>query len=132
MKRRLRFSRRTRLRLTLLVLLSLLFQQMALASYVCEAADARGGDAAMIVHCDGTSMAPAKDVRALCTLHCAQQSTVTQGTQAPSVPALPFAFPLPSPPLLAVLQTARAMHMNDALWRAPGIPPVFRFRVLLI
>ncbi|MGA9335251.1 MAG: hypothetical protein WBV39_13310 [Rudaea sp.] len=132
MKRRLRYSRRTRLRLTLLVLLSLLSQQVALASYVCNAADIRAGTATMMAHCDTMPMAPARNARALCTLHCAQLSTVTQGVHAPSVPALPFAALLPSPPLLAALPTAHAMHAHAALWRAPGIPPKFRVRVLLI
>ncbi|MDQ2971859.1 MAG: hypothetical protein ABIY40_04400 [Rhodanobacteraceae bacterium] len=132
MKRLPRPSRRTRLRLTLLVVLSLLFQQLALASYVCAAADMPASDAAMIVHCQGMSMAQAKQSPALCTWHCAQQSASTQSTQAPSVPALSFAAPLPSPSLFAALPAARAMNASAPIWRASGIPPEFRFRVLLI
>lgn len=133
MTRRLHPSRRNRLRLTLLLVLSLLFQQTAMAAYVCASADMPAGDAAMAAHCDGMPMPQAKHAPALCTWHCAQQSASTQGAQAPTVP------PLLAPALMAAtsvtlirLPATRALNARDPLRRPSGIPPALRFRVLLI
>lgn len=132
MTRRLRPSRRTRLRLTLLVVLSLLVQQAAMAAYVCASADMQAGNAAMAAHCDGMPMAQAKHAPALCTWHCAQQSASTQGAQAPTVPPLPAFMPLPASLAFILLPASQALDVRDPELRTSGIPPALRFRVLLI
>lgn len=132
MRHLLRPNRRTRLRLTLLVVLSLLFQQMAFAAYVCGAADMPAGDKAMRAHCDGMPMAQQKQAPALCAQHCAQQTASTQDARAPSVPPLLMPALLPTSFRIAALPSAHAPHVHSAAWRTSGIPPALRFRVLLI
>jgi hypothetical protein len=132
MKSRLRPSRRTRLRLTLLAVLALLFQQVALASYVCASPDMSAGGAAMRAHCDGMPMAQQKQATALCPQHWAQQASVTQDARLPNVPPLALPAMLPPMPGIVALPLSRASPERDAPWRSRGIPPALRFRVLLI
>lgn len=134
MKSLLHPRRRARLRLTLLAILALLFQQVALASYVCSSADiAASGHAAMGAHCTGMPMARVKHAPVLCAWHCDQVTPSTQNAQTPSVPPLALPALLPaSPTLTFALPSAHVAHAHDALWRSRGIPPALRFRVLLI
>jgi hypothetical protein len=133
MKSRLRPSRRTRLRLTLLAVLALLFQQTALAAYACSHADMPVGNTAMAMHCEGMPMTQAEQSPALCSAHCAHQPVTTPDVHAPTVPPLLMPALLPTPPLtLAALPASHASNAGDAAWRLSGIPPTLRFRVLLI
>lgn len=131
-KRFIRPTRRTRLRLVLLAVLSLLFQQVALASYVCSAAEVPATNVAMSAHCDGMPMTQQKQAPALCAQHCAQQTPATQDARLPSVPLLLMPALLPAPPTFVALPVASAPHVRSAAWRTSGIPPALRFRVLLI
>lgn len=133
MKSRLRPSRRTRLRLTLLTVLALLFQQTALAAYACSRADMPAGNTAMAMHCEGMPMAQAEQSPALCTTHCAHQAVTTPDVHAPTVPPLLLPALLPATPLtLTALPASHASNARDVAWRRSGIPPALRFRVLLI
>lgn len=132
MTRGFRPNRRTRLRLTLLAVLSLLFQQVALASYACSAADMPAMDAAMSTHCDGMPMAQDQQNPALCPVHCADQALATQDAHAPTVPPLLLPALLPAPVVLVTLPAARTAHERTSALRLSSIPPALRFRVLLI
>lgn len=138
MKCVLRPSRRIRLRIALLAILSLLFQQVALASYLCSPADIPAGNAAMGTHCDGMAMVdgvnPAKAAPALCTHHCAQQTPTAQDARLPSVPPLLLPALLPPTPLAVAASPARlaaTRNLAEAR-RTPGLPPALRYQVLLI
>lgn len=130
--RRFRHTRRTRLRLTLLAVLALLFQQVALASYVCAQPIMPAGDAAMRAHCDSMPMAQQKQTPTLCAQHCAQQSATTQDARLPNVPPVALSALPPFAPMLVALPSSHASPERDAPWRSRGIPPALRFRVLLI
>jgi hypothetical protein len=124
--------RRIRLRLVLLAVLSLLFQQVALASYVCSTADVSSTDAAMSMHCDDMPMAQGQKNSALCPVHCADQALATQDAHAPTVPPVSMPAQLPAAILLVTLSATHAVHARVAAWRLSGVPPALRFRVLLI
>jgi hypothetical protein len=125
-------SRRIRLRIALLAILSLLFQQVALASYLCSPADIPAGNAAMSTHCDGMPMAHGQQNKALCPVHCADRALATQDVHAPTVPPVSIPALLPAPIVLVTLSTQHAVNQHAAAWRLSGIPPTLRFRVLLI
>ena len=134
MRRRPLFARRTRLRIALLALCALLFQQLALVAYACslpQAAvpvQAAMQSMASMPCCDGmTSMI--QHARALCVQHCAQQTPAPQDARSPTVPVL--ALP-PQPPVLAIAVSLQSTRFDD---RAPvdlGASPPPRCCVLLI
>ena len=130
--RHLRPTRRTRLRLTLLAVLSLLFQQATFAAYVCSNADMPAGNVAMSAHCAGMAMAQQKQAPALCVQHCAQQTASPQDARLPNVPPLLLPALVPAQPLVQVVPVSTAQHAQTVAWRRSGIPPALRFRVLLI
>jgi hypothetical protein len=136
MKRHLRMTRRTRLRLALLAILALLCQQVAFAAYLCPAIAMPAMDMAMSADCNAMpETAPTQDTRATttqCVLHCAQQAAVTNNVQSPSVPPLLMPAMLPAPLSVAPLSAARTAHARDAMERTPALPPPLRYRVLLI
>ncbi|TAL97327.1 MAG: hypothetical protein EPN69_03345 [Rhodanobacter sp.] len=132
MKTRWLKNRRTRLRLMLLVVLSLLGQQVALASYPCPTADMPVGNAAMSMHCDGMSMLQQKQAPSLCAQHCAQQPPATQDAQLPHVPYLFMPALLPSPLALTTTYASGTLLRSESASPVSGLPPSLRFRVLLI
>ena len=132
MKRRLRMTRRIRLRFALLAVLSLLFQQVALASYACSTVGMPVSNAGMTAHCDGMPMTHGKQDPALCPAHCAQQVLAAQDAHAPTVPPLSMPALLPAPIVLTALPTTYTAHEHAAAWRLSGISPALRFRVLLV
>lgn len=132
MKRYRHSTRRNRLRLTLLMVLSLLAQQVAFAAYACPAADVPVADAAMTTHCQGMSTSQLEQAPALCASHCAQQASATQVERLQNVPpSLMLALP-PSLPTLAALPVLRMRLPNVTAVPFGGIDPTLRFRVLLI
>ncbi|HET6912372.1 MAG TPA: hypothetical protein VFH71_03385 [Rhodanobacteraceae bacterium] len=131
-KRFLRPTRRIRLRLVLLAVLSLLFQQVALASYACSTADMPTPSAAMTASCDGMPMVHGQQNQALCPAHCAHQALTIQDAHAPTVPPLSMPALLPAPIALTTLPATLSTHDRATAWRLSGIPPTLRFRVLLI
>ncbi|HJU08345.1 hypothetical protein [Dyella sp.] len=120
------------MRLTLLAVLALLFQQVAFASYLCGASELPTSDVAMNAHCAGMPMTQQKQAPALCAQHCAQQTASTQDARLPNVPPLSLPALLPAQPLVQALPVFTAQYGQNAAWRRSGIPPTLRFRVLLI
>jgi len=129
-------TRRARLRLTLLAILALLCQQVAFAAYVCPATAMPATDTAMSADCNAMPVAApmpdAQTATTLCVLHCAQQATVTNNVQSPSVPPLLLPAILPALLSVATVPSARTAHVRDAAQRTPGLPPPLQHQVLLI
>ena len=132
MTRGFRPNRRTRLRIVLLAVLALLFQQVALASYACSTVNMPVSNVGMTAHCDGMPMTHGQQNQALCPAHCAHQAVATQDAHAPTVPPLVMPALLPAPIVLATSPPTYAAREHTAAWRLSGIPPALRFRVLLI
>ena len=134
MRRRPLFARRTRLRIALLALCALLFQQLALVAYACslpQAAvpvQAAMQSMASMPCCDGmTSMI--HHARALCVQHCAQPAPAPQDARAPMVSAL--ALP-PQPPVLAITPAPPSTRLDERAAADLGASPPPRCCVLLI
>lgn len=129
-------TRRIRLRLVMLAVVSLLFQQMALASYLCSPVDMPADSTAMSMHCQGMPMAqrraPDNAPSALCVQHCSHQVASTQDANLPNVPPLLIPALLPAQPIMTALPLSKAAHARAATRRMPGFPPALRYRVLLI
>ncbi|TAN08615.1 MAG: hypothetical protein EPN38_01380 [Rhodanobacteraceae bacterium] len=125
-------NRRIRLRLVLLAVLSLLFQQVAFAAYACSTVDMPVTNVGMTAHCDGMLMTHGTQNPALCPAHCAHQVLAPQDAHAPTVPPLSTPALLPAPVVLVTLPAAQATYEHAAARRLAGIPPALRFRVLLI
>lgn len=132
MKRHAFRNRRTRLRLTLLLMLSLLFQQFALAAYVCPVLGAPAVNAAVRMHCDDTSAPQQRDGSPLCDQSCAQQPLTAQHAQLPDIPPSSIPAWLPSSLLAVVPRTSGTPFWSETAAPDTGTPPVLRFRVLLI
>ncbi|MDE1959447.1 MAG: hypothetical protein KGI40_10250 [Xanthomonadaceae bacterium] len=133
MRRRPHFTRRTRLRLALLALCALLFQQMALAAYACPLPASATAMAPMtaMASMPGCAGMPQMDAHGtqLCAQHCAQQAPAPQDARLPAVPAL--ALP-PQPPVLVVAASLQSPRFDDrAAADLDGSPPP-RSCVLLI
>lgn len=133
MKPLLRLRRRVRLRIALLAIVALLFQQTALAAYVCSRADMPAADTAMNTHCNGMPMAQPEHDPSLCTLHCAHQAQSAQTASVPPVPPLALPAILPQASLAALALTPdQATYAHDPSRRSPGVPLALHFQVLLI
>lgn len=136
MQRWFRPTRRTRLKIALLAVLAMLFQQVALAGYLCSPADMPPDNAALAAHCEAMPMVdgqvPAKPAPALCGAHCAGHVLAAQDVHAPAVPPLLLPALLPDTIAFAALPSTHTAREHAAAWRLSGIPAVLRFRVLLI
>jgi hypothetical protein len=123
--------RRQRVRLCLLVLVSLLFQHVALAAYACAPAPASPPSMpAGMEHCAAMAAAPAPmPATALCEKHCSPDQTVVSDSAALHVPALAA-----SAVFLPVLDQPRAHALQRAevpIARSDP-PPRLRYCSLLI
>jgi hypothetical protein len=122
---------RTRVRLSLLVLASLLFQQVAMTAYACELVRTTPPPMpAGMEHCVQMDMAPTQaESPALCEKHCAPDLTLLTDAAAPSVPAMvlppSFALVVHSPTMDA------AQHEDVPLSRSDP-PPRLRYCSLQI
>lgn len=119
---------RHRIVVSLLVIASLLFQQVAVAAYACDAAPHHPSPAP-VSHCEQAHQAGSPDMSPLCEKHCAPDSTVLTDS-ALAFPALalpPVLFSLvvhePSTPLAP---------SNDVSLIRSDPPPRLRFCSLLI
>ena len=125
-----RLRARHRCRLILLLVLSLLFQQAAMAAYACPLDQMPQRMEAMPEHCAGMDMQQASDNPALCAKHCAPDLS-TAAVQVPvSVPAslLPptgLIALLPAPLQRGIAHAAVPITQSDP-------PPRLRFCSLLI
>ena len=136
MRTRRRLSRRRRVLVAGIVMFCLLFQQLAMAAYVCTL-PAGQAVAAMTRHCadmhmDSSGRAPAHsnpDPR--CDEHCASHVSATPDARVPMVP--PLALP-PAPPALpgTIADVPEQAVLPDASRFPPEPPPSLRFCSLLI
>ena len=121
---------RHRLRIALVVILCLLFQQVALAAYACPMEQMPPEMTAMAEHCAEMGMQPDQDNPTLCSKHCSPDfSTLTDHVKV-SVPALmlpPVAFA----PVLVTPVTHVAVQAEIPIARSDP-PPRLRFCSLLI
>ena len=125
-----RLRARHRCRIILLLVLSLLFQQVAMAAYACPLEQRPQRMEAMHEHCAGMGMQQARDNPALCAKHCAPDLS----TAADHVPLTVPASLLPPTGLPPVLQ-AQVQHgvARAAVPIAQSDPPPrLRFCSLLI
>lgn len=137
MRTRLHISRRHRVLWTGVVLFCLLFQQLAMAAYVCTL-PTRPADTVMTGDCAamGTgSMEKAsfqhQSPDARCAEHCAGNATSAHDVRLPAVP--PLLLPMASPMLLGTIAHApEQAPMPDAALLRPDPPPTLRFCSLLI
>lgn len=128
-----RLKRSTRLRIALLAIAALLFQQTALAAYVCSVADMPATNVAMTAHCGSMPMVQAPGDPALCVPHCAQTPVPVPSVSSPQVPPLILPALLPANlQLTPIRRPATCRYAGDALQRTRGVSPELRFDVLLI
>ena len=136
MRIRYRLSRRRRALLAGVVMCCLLFQQLAMAAYVCTL-PAKPVVVGMMEHCAGMGMdsgaqAPthaSPDPR--CDEHCAGHATAAPDARVPMVP--PLMLP-PAPPaqLGTVAHAPDQAALPDSTLFPPDPPPTLRFCSLLI
>lgn len=124
-------TRRRRTVLGLLLIASLLFQQVAVAAFACTLASAPPpAMPAGMEHCAQMDSGPAQvESPALCAKHCAPDSSVVSDTAAPGVPAL--ALPPMFPLVLAAPGPHVAMLAHVPLVRSDP-PPRLRYCSLQI
>jgi hypothetical protein len=131
----LHIKRRHRVRLVLLAVLALLFQQTALAAYACSANAMpmapmpAGGMQTMSMPAQPTNGEAAQP---LCLQCCAQPVPASQGDQLPSVPLSQLAAIMPMQPIVPKLPAWPATKARAAAERMPGLAPPLKYRVLLI
>lgn len=124
-------TRRTRhrLRIAFLAIVCLLFQQTALAAYLCPMEQMPAETSAMS-NCAGMDMGQQQDNPALCEKHCSPDHSVAADAVKLTVP------PLTLPPLLLAAMDVQpvvpvADHADGLLARSDP-PPRLRFCSLLI
>lgn len=121
---------RQRFKIILVTVFCLLFQQAALAAYLCPVQRMPAETFAMAEHCAEMGMAQAQDNPALCQKHCAPDVLLTIDSASPVVPALALA-----PPMHALV-LARPISNVSVQAEAPiarsDPPPRLRFCSLLI
>lgn len=118
------------LRLAWAALLALVFQQGALAAYVCPIGETETESAAVMADCKSMSM-PDPDAPALCEQHCLREHVTHPELKAPQVPSL--ALPAFHLALTSVLSpTAQAQFYEDIPTCRSDPPPAQRFCSLQI
>lgn len=119
-----------RLRIAVLVIFCLLFQQAALAAYLCPLEQMPAETSAMAEHCAEMGMDEAQDNPALCEKHCAPDVLATADHASPTVPALALAPPMHG---LVLAQPISHVTVQAEVPIAPSDPPPrLRFCSLLI
>lgn len=119
---------RQRLRIVVLVIFCLLFQQAALAAYLCPQEQMPSETSAM--HCAEMGMDQAQDNPALCQKHCAPDVLVAADHASPTVPALTWASPIYA---LVLAQPISHVTVQAEVPIEPSDPPPrLRFCSLLI
>jgi len=125
-----RLRARHRLRVALVVIACLLFQQVALAAYACPMEQMPAEMEAMAEHCAEMGMQQAEDNPALCAKHCAPDLATAADHAKLSVPALMLP-PLTFAPVLITPVTHVAVQAEMPIARSDP-PPRLRFCSLLI
>jgi hypothetical protein len=137
MRFRYRLSRRRRLLWVGLVVFCLLFQQLAMAAYVCTLPTAPATHELAMSDCEAMGMGASHHASAQhpvdprCTEHCASHVSATPDAKVPAVP------PLLLPPDFAamaklVVRAPTWTHLPDTRLFPPESPPSLRFCTLLI
>ena len=129
MRRMLRRTRQ-RLRTAALVVICLLFQQVALAAYLCPMEQMPPETMAMAGHCDEMGMAQEQDNPALCEKHCSPDYGVAADAAKLTVPplALPAIVMMP----VQVQSVSGLVLQADVPLARSDPPPRLRFCSLLI
>jgi hypothetical protein len=124
-------NRQTRQRVKiLLVIFCLLFQQVALAAYLCPLERVGAPTSAMVEHCAEMGMQQDPGNPALCQKHCAPDVLVVADHASPTVPALALA-----PPMHGLVLAQPISHVTvqaEVLFAPSGPPPRLRFCSLLL
>lgn len=119
---------RQRLGLVLLLIASLLFQQVAVAALACPGP--QPAEPVLSAHCAAMGMAPAPKPNPLCEQHCSPTQTVPTDATAGSVPALAMDAMAFTAPLQ--LATPALAHRLERELARPSPPPRLRYCRLLI
>ena len=125
-----RLRARQRLRVALVVIACLLFQQVALAAYACPMEQMPPQMEAMAEHCAEMGMQQAQDNPALCAKHCAPDISTAADHAQLSVPPLMLS-PLAFAPVLVTPVTRVAVQAEIPIARSDP-PPRLRYCSLLI
>lgn len=121
---------RHRLRIALVVIFGLLFQQVAMAAYACTMPSMPPDPVEMAEDCADMGMERVEEAPAVCAEHCSPDRVVASDHVAPSVPAL--ALPPPEfAPVLMPSVTHVALVAGVPLRRSDP-PPRLRYCSLLI
>lgn len=121
---------RQRLKIVLVMVFCLLFQQAALAAYLCPLEKMPAETSAMAEHCAEMGMDQAQDNPALCQKHCAPDVLVASDHASPTVPPLALAPPMHA---LVLAQPISHVTVQAEVPIAPSDPPPrLRFCSLLI
>ena len=134
---RFHISRRRRILWTVVALFCLLFQQQAMAAYVCAMPTAPS-NIVMTGDCAATGLAATVKASsqhhspdARCAEHCASDATSAHDARLPAVP--PLLLHLASPTLLGTIMHAPDQApLPDVTLHRPEPPPTLRFCSLLI
>lgn len=113
-----------------LVIFCLLFQQVALAAYLCPLERLAAPTSAMVDHCAEMGMQQDQDNPALCQKHCSPDVLVVADHASPTVPALVLA-----PPVYGIMLAQCISHVTvqvDVPFAPSGPPPRLRFCSLLL
>ncbi|MUV13380.1 hypothetical protein [Noviluteimonas gilva] len=121
---------RHRLRIALTVIFCLLFQQAALAAYLCPMEQMPAEASAMAEHCAEMGMEQARDNPGLCEKHCNPDHSVAADAAKLSVPPLALP-PLVMSPVYVQPISHGAVHADVPIARSDP-PPRLRFCSLLI
>lgn len=121
---------RHRLQIAVLVIVCLLFQQAALAAYLCPVEQMPAETSAMAVHCAEMGMAQRQDNPPLCQKHCNPDHSMTADAAKLSVPPLALPPPVMAPVYVQPLSHV-AIHADVPIARSDP-PPRLRFCSLLI
>lgn len=121
---------RQRLRIALLVISCLLFQQAALAAYFCPMEQMPAQISAMAEHCDGMGVEQARDNLALCAKHCNPDHAATADAAKLSVP--PLALPALAFASMLVQPALREPGRVDVPIARSDPPPRLQYCSLLI
>ena len=122
-------TRRPRVRLAWLALLTMLFQQVALASYTCPITEAPPQPQMIMADCEGMDM-PDPQSPLLCDQHCQRDHVASPDLKVPQVPSL--ALPPMHFALSALLPPVQAQYYVDVPVCRSDPPPAQRFCSLQI
>jgi hypothetical protein len=125
-----RHAARKRLQFALVAIVGLLFQQAALAAYLCPIEAMPTEMSAMADHCAEMGMEQARDNPALCTKHCNPDHTTVTDASRLSVP--PLALPAPVFASIQLQAAACVVVQTEVPVARSDPPPRLRYCSLLI